>query len=549
MNTSVIRHRVADFLKQHAPFDALPETDLLEVAGSGRVKFHESEELVYRSGDAKGKFVWMIQQGTVHLLQGDPELGKLHDVLDAGDLLGLDFYSTGGPCLYTARTATDVLLYVIDGSLFERLVAKHPAFEQYLSAQFAVASPGVPSRQSWLDAEPPPEDFLRARFLRGGVAALDVSSAVAVGAGISTRDAVREMLRWRTEKLALTPDGSPSSPPFAVLSASDLALFCGQNPARLRREILDSESPVEIRALVDLSSRMVLSALAQPSDVDDCARMGSAMVATTVETCIRLSREDKISARGWLAFGKLARGEMMRPSSPMIAVVLDDAHPAGERVAAADRCAAWLEACGLGSGTHPGVSLNEWKRFYIETATDPLAHDLFARREFFDVSVLAGDRGILDQLSVSLAAALKQDSLLVPLLANDTLAHLPPLTFYRGLVVDFDGGERESLDLASTALEPISDAARVFALGQRSLSVASTLERLEAAASLMPQHERVLREAADAFRIALYHQSMAGMPIINPASLSRYDQRLLKTAFSSILSLLELTRSTYITEA
>jgi len=28
MKTAVIRHRVADFLKQHAPFDSLPEADL-----------------------------------------------------------------------------------------------------------------------------------------------------------------------------------------------------------------------------------------------------------------------------------------------------------------------------------------------------------------------------------------------------------------------------------------------------------------------------------------------------------------------------------------
>jgi hypothetical protein len=47
MHTAVIRYRVADFLKRYAPFDALHQEDLLALSGSGRVHFHESEELVF----------------------------------------------------------------------------------------------------------------------------------------------------------------------------------------------------------------------------------------------------------------------------------------------------------------------------------------------------------------------------------------------------------------------------------------------------------------------------------------------------------------------
>jgi signal-transduction protein with cAMP-binding, CBS, and nucleotidyltransferase domain len=538
MNTSVIRHRVADFLKQFQPFDTLSEADLLEVAGSGRVKFHEAGEFVYRRGEAKGKFIWMIQQGTVQLLRGDPDQGDLHDVLGDGDLIGLD----SGFYLHSALTASDVILYAIDSAVFEALTSRYPAVQQYLAAHFGVSASPSDGAQSWLDAPAPPEEYLRARFGRSP----RLPGAAVAPLGIGTREAIREMLRGRTDVLTLTEEGRAENPPAAVLRDSDLALFCGQNPIQLRREILESESPEELGILLELSNRMVLGGLARPADVDDCARMGSAMVAATAETCIRLSLGSHGGARGWLAFGRLARGEMLRPSSPMIAAVYNDQHPNEERAATAGRCAAWLEACGLGSGTHPGMSISEWQQFYTETAADPLAHDLFARREFFDVSLLSGDATLLTQLSDGLAEALRQDNLLVPLLANDTLAHLPPLTFYRGLVLDLDGGERESLDLASTALEPISDAARVFALDRLSLSIASTLERLECAATMLPQHGRILREAADAFRIALYHQSVAGMPIIRPASLSKYDQRLLKTAFSSILNLLELTKSTFI---
>ena len=134
--------------------------------------------------------------------------------------------------------------------------------------------------------------------------------------------------------------------------------------------------------------------------------------------------------------------------------------------------------------------------------------------------------------------------MLVPWLANDTLGHLPPLTVFHGLVVDSDGSERETLDLAEFVVNPISDMARVFVLGRRGGPI-NTFERLEAASLLFPGNAGVFSDAADAFRIALYHQTVAGTPLIAPSALGKLDQRVMKTAFSSILRLLELTASTF----
>ena len=74
----------------------------------------------------------------------------------------------------------------------------------------------------------------------------------------------------------------------------------------------------------------------------------------------------------------------------------------------------------------------------------------------------------------------------IPLLANDTLAHLPPLTFFRGLVLELDGAQHDSFDIASAAITPIADAARVFAIAKRRLAPANTLERLAQAALDFP---------------------------------------------------------------
>src|SRR5882757_3367425 len=139
MKTSVIRHRVADFLKLHAPFDALSERDLLDLAGSGRVKFHESEEYVFRQGDAKGQLVWMIQQGRVELLEERTAGEQLRDVLGEGDLLGLERFAGDGCCLYSARTASDVILYGVAAAQFESTVDRYPSVRRFLAARVSVS--------------------------------------------------------------------------------------------------------------------------------------------------------------------------------------------------------------------------------------------------------------------------------------------------------------------------------------------------------------------------------------------------------------------------
>lgn len=627
MKTSVIRHRVADFLKSCAPFDGLSEPDLLDLAGSGRVKFHESEEFLFRQGDPKGQFVWMIQQGRVELLEESASGEQLRNVLGEGDLLGLERFAGDGSYLFSARTATDVILYGVAGAQFESVVPRYPSVQRFLSAHVSVSVSGVHgfSRTSWLDAEPPSPDFLRARLVvlpvdcsiaeaasrlidaRNGVAAfvdgggrpigivtpIDLCTGMSglarsaarpcppviaaavigspmIGAHLTTRALVRQMLRARTEELALTADGTRDSPLEAVLTASELALFCGHNPVRLVSEIRRAASTAELVPLLHHAGRLVLEGLAQPLDIDDCCRIGSEVVAAATEACIRLARADVLAAGidppgapyCWVMFGGSARGDTLSPTLPTLAAVYDDSHdalhPADSMyfAAVAGETLGWLHACGLAGpglywpeGSRPCMPLSEWRRLYCETIRNPVGNDLYARREFFDLWPLCGDVSILETLRYHIRLELREHEMAVPLLANDTLTHLPPLTFFRGLVLELDGAQRDTFDIGRTALAPIADAARVLAIAKRSLVPVNTLERLHAAALDFPEAAAMLREAADAFRIALYYQALAGGAQIVPGKLGKFDQLLLKTAFSSIQRLLEFTASSFIPTA
>ena len=254
MKTSVIRHRVADFLKQYSPFDVLSNFDLLEAAGSGRVKFHAADEYVFRQGTDKPQTIWMLQQGRVDVIEESSRGGRLRDILGEGDLLGLDLSLRDGMCRYSARTATDVILYGVNADLFASLIPRYPHVKLYLRAHFSISSLSGSRRASWLDADPPPADFLRARLVAvradlptivvrtrmketgssvvavvgesarpiGIMTAADFATTpaesftladarpcdTAVGLPITTRAAVRALIGARVDAIAVTTDGS-----------------------------------------------------------------------------------------------------------------------------------------------------------------------------------------------------------------------------------------------------------------------------------------------------------------------------------------------------
>lgn len=549
MNTSVIRYRVADFFKRFAPFDTLPHSELLDLAGTGRVKFHESDEYVFWQGKPRGSSLWIVQQGRVELIDARSGQEELRDLAGEGDIIGLDSFIADGSYAYSARTATDVILYSIDAAAFEELARKHPVVERFRDAHRSLS--GSPaSLRSWLDAAPPPMEFIAARQPAQRPAHAPLSAH-------TTRDAVRAMVRNRAESVTL-----PTHPP-KVLSAADLAIFCDRNPALLLREVRNAPSKDVLRPLLEQARRMINDGLSRAEDVDDCALLATEFAAAATQAAIALATRDieeaglmrPTSAHCWVAFGAQARGELLRLTHPRTGVIYDGADPSAHAyfAAAAGRLHDHYLASGLDiagdtwpDGCHPSMTFDAWRQFYAETIRNPLQYDLFARRELFDLRRLAGEESLINALSTLVADELRQQAMLIPLLANDTLANQPPLTFFRGLVLDAEGHESANLDLHRLALQPVSDAARVFTLGRLGLGCINTLDRLMEAAKFAPAHAEIFHRAADAFRIALYHQTRTGSATIAAASLSRYDQRLFKTAFQSILKLLELTTATFV---
>ena len=608
MNTSVIRQRVADFLKVHPPFDSISDADLLNLAGCGRVKFHESEEYIFRQGDAPGQFVWVVQQGRVELVEENGSGERLRDVLGEGDLLGLERFADAEPPPYSARTASDVILYALTAEAFDALVEKYPHLRIFVASRSSSAQDGA-KRTSWLDAEFPPSGFLHARLatlpsgasiedaralisdMDSGVVALidgagrfqgvltlaglckpgagDVieraQSCPVASAPLTTRGAVRAMLPAGAEHLAIAGAGG-AAPLEALLTASDLALFTGQNPMRIAAAIRRASSTVELMTLRRQAERCVLAALASPGDTGDCCMIAAELAKAAAEACIRLARNDVLEtgrdvppvAHCVAAFGAAARADRLHIELPMLAVIYDESDPHFDArhtlyfSALAARVAARLQDAGFSDGesawprgSQAAMALSDWRRLFTETIQQPAWHQIYARRQFLDSIHCSGDATLLRQLHDTIQSEFRANPSTTALLANDTLAHLPPMTFFRGLVLDLDGEQRDSFDIDTTALSPIADAARVFALGGGRTGSPNTLFRLEGAAHDYPQHAAVFHDAGEAFRTAIYFRALAGSPEIHARTLQKTEQLILKRALSSIHRLLEVTQAVF----
>src|SRR5260221_1629909 len=133
MQTAAIPYRVADFLKQHPPFQFMDELDLIALAARGRVKFHESDEYICWQGSPHTPFIYVIQQGSVLLWDESADPPTLRDIRGAGDIIGVERFNNSPTSLYSVKAASDVVLYAFYAADLETLLARHAPAAQVIT--------------------------------------------------------------------------------------------------------------------------------------------------------------------------------------------------------------------------------------------------------------------------------------------------------------------------------------------------------------------------------------------------------------------------------
>lgn len=154
MKTSAIVHRVADFLKNHPPFCYLETSAVETVAASGRVRFHERDEILFSEGDRRDDFLRVIQQGSVRLSRREGGEDQTLDMLGTGDLVGLGGMIEHGPYEQSATTLSETVLYALDWKVIAGACAASPKAARFLQT-FALTGPKSMEFAS-VEGTPPP---------------------------------------------------------------------------------------------------------------------------------------------------------------------------------------------------------------------------------------------------------------------------------------------------------------------------------------------------------------------------------------------------------
>ncbi len=617
MKAASISYRVADFLRRHPPFEWMTEKELVGLAETGRVRFHESLEILHGAGEERQSQFAVIQQGTVELLD---EEENLRDLLGPGDIVGI---GSSERHRYCARTASDVLVYVFPRDALRPLLGRNPRAQRYLDTVFSLVSEdragGVASlgpSALWLDQPLPAEAALcsastcridepicevAARMTREGLSAVavidsdgrswgivgdgDFRAGVATGevsadddigkllgaepevlgpqaSGQSLGEYWRRMLRSGVSAVAITASGSTPAEVVGVLTDNDLALRVGRDPLVPILRIGRARNLEQVRSHREMAEAAIEHLLQDRHSAPWAVEAAGALDLATCKRIVERAEVDLGSAeseteRCWVLLGAAARGERFGAMPLGLGLIWDGNGEDAVRMSRlADRVGAELSEVGVGLAFHMlpsagGVpthgTLDQWKLAYDGWVHDPIGSGMYEALGFFDSLRVSGAARLDVELRRHVLEAVAQEETFLPLLANDSMAHLPPLTFFRGQVVDKAGERTEHLHLENCAVRPLTDMARLFALRESSELGGGTSRRFRLAAGSLPEHEELFLRSAEAAELALLQRARVAYsqpedrPEILPESLLKVDRELLKSCFRTILDLLEHT--------
>jgi CBS domain-containing protein len=638
MKTSSIALRVADFLKEYPPFEYMEAADVQHLAALGRVKFHEDGEYIFREGEVRGPWLYVIQQGTVRIVQNSLQGEELVDMRGEGDLLGVSWFLSEKTFVHSARTETDTLLYALPWDEFAPLVRKYPQVSRYLAAYFSLrpdfqlpdpqagATPGeggsaTEAMDSWLGETAPLAERARRRRLTGPpslrvreaalmlkearqealvvvdetnrplgiVTETDLVTRAATGEvpldapveaimsrpvltappGQSAGDVVMRMLRNHVRHVIITADGTPGSEVTGLIGQRDVQLLYGRLPIALGVEIRAARDRAALGDLRNRAEVLLRAALQEHAALSWVGDFISEVDGQITERLLELAEAEMV-AEGWrrpagsycwLALGAEGRRERFLRTYQETALVYSDP-PAGEEAAAqawhlalAERVSAGLAELGF-RASPDGFSaalaaccqpLSGWRKLFTRWIENPVEENILARLPLFDLRAVAGEAGLVAALREHMADEISRNPRFIPVAANDSLANLPPLTIFRNSVVDQDGLWWTCIDTRQHALEPLADTARVFALGAPGPDPLNTSSRFLQVARRLPAHRALFEDAAEAARVALYHQALAGFrhgdngQFIRPEELSKIDQEILKGVFRALEQMIEFT--------
>jgi CBS domain-containing protein len=344
--------------------------------------------------------------------------------------------------------------------------------------------------------------------------------------------------------------------PLGVVTATDIVRAHSVSLIHFVDRIFREKTPEAVAELQQKVPKLLeywIQADVSPQEVGESfAVIGDAFVRKAIALALAEHGEAPIKF-SWLTFGSQARKEQSFASDQDNGLILER-----EPTAAEDQ---WLSAfttrvCHLldqfGYVLCPGdimasnpkwrKTVEGWQKAFRAWIDTPEPQSLLNASIFFDMRVVYGEEGWLDDIKNGIAPLLKKADLFFMHMTRNAMQAKPPLGFFRSFIVNDSGDHENELDIKHQGAALINDMARILALAEGNF-VAGTPERLQEVGN--DRLQKPLRDSLfEAWlllgELKLENQSRqlkAGEKttnFINPDELSPLRRAHLKSAFKSI---------------
>ncbi|NLV24448.1 MAG: cyclic nucleotide-binding/CBS domain-containing protein [Deltaproteobacteria bacterium] len=389
-------------------------------------------------------------------------------------------------------------------------------------------------------------------------------------------DALLTMMKHQIHHLAVEKKGHI----VGVITSHDLMVLQGRSPFGLFSEI---EHERTFTGLYELSKKIPLvirPLIEEGAKAGSVGRMIAVLGEVLLDRVLSLLQEDMgppPSPFCWLLLGSEARREQTFRTDQDNALVYlppDGKIPgrspdpelkrqAGDYFLRFGRLAIeHLVNCGYPPcpaemmASNPRWNLEEsgWSDFFRRIVNAPEPEQVLHATIFFDMRPGFGYNELGERIKAEAVRLASKNEVFLGFLARDCLRARPPLTFFKGFVVEKSGEHKNHLDLKGRGIMPFVDVARLLAL-RAGLTECNTLDRLTEVNRRGLLSDQLYSEAAEAFeflsQIRLVHQlrlmESGRQPdnFMNPADLSELEKRTLKEAFGLVGALQSLVREEF----
>ncbi len=134
---NIIAEQIAEFLKNHAPFNQLTSEELAEIASNIRVVNLEKKQTLFKINDALHDSFYVVASGVVNISVIVDAEENIIDKCHEGSIFGLRPFFAKNNYKVTAKAREDSLVYAIPISVFKPLLANNSEVLNFLLENFA----------------------------------------------------------------------------------------------------------------------------------------------------------------------------------------------------------------------------------------------------------------------------------------------------------------------------------------------------------------------------------------------------------------------------